>query len=194
MQAQQRDDCIFAPTNIICDENEAGLEESFQVSAHNAGRAMVREIRVVFTSAVGGGSTDEFVIVQVMQRAQVDITLLGDAQEREKDRLLERFVDWAKRFVERLSVDGSWADYCDPCSGLPWFSDGNVVYSEVEGASRTLGYATRSVDVAGGIGACSVLVHPEWGGAVYPTTVFTNASPEAVCEAIQATPVVVAEQ
>jgi hypothetical protein len=45
----------------------------------------------------------------------------------------------------------------------------NKVYSEVDGVELLLRY--RCVNA----GMCKILLHPQWGGAVYPATLFTDA-------------------
>ena len=140
---------------------------------------------MVFASSADALSKGEAMrAVPVLQRARLDIVSTGTDVEAEKDRLLERFVDWAKRFVGELRKVGAWADFCDPCSGLPWYSDGNVVYPEVHGCARILGYSTRKIGA--GMCTCTILVHPQWGSAVYPATVFTNASDDDIERAIDA--------
>ena len=44
---------------------------------------------------------------------------MGDAVEKEKDELLERFFAFARHVCAALRDQGHWADYIDPCSGLP---------------------------------------------------------------------------
>jgi hypothetical protein len=58
-------------------------------------------------------------VVPTCQRSDVDLVQMGEVIENEKDRLLERFAEWAKGVCDRLNAEGHWADYIDPCSGLP---------------------------------------------------------------------------
>lgn len=51
-------------------------------------------------------------------------------------------------------------------------------YSEVEGLSLLLGYKTANA------GCCKVVLHPKWGTAVYPATLFARAPADAVAAAI----------
>ena len=53
------------------------------------------------------------------QHARVDLVNVGDAVEAEKDALLERFFAFARHACAALQRRGHWADYIDPCSGLP---------------------------------------------------------------------------
>lgn len=39
--------------------------------------------------------------------------------ETEKDQLLERFMQFARHVCEEIDQEGGFADYIDPCSGLP---------------------------------------------------------------------------
>jgi len=53
------------------------------------------------------------------QRATIDLVNVGDKVEAEKDALLERFFVFARHACAALRDQGHWADYIDPCSGLP---------------------------------------------------------------------------
>ena len=44
---------------------------------------------------------------------------VGETVESEKDALLERFFAFARHVCAALRDQGHWADYIDPCSGLP---------------------------------------------------------------------------
>jgi len=61
----------------------------------------------------------EFLALPTNQRAREDLVATGEAIEREKDRLLNVFMDFARPLCEKIRADGFWADYIDPCSGLP---------------------------------------------------------------------------
>ena len=70
---------------------------------------------------------------------------------------------------------GYWADYIDPCSGLPMLTEGcNKVFSEVDCMEVVLGYKSMNC------GCCKVLLHPRWGSFVYPATIMTTAPTEAL--------------
>ncbi|CAN0431337.1 unnamed protein product [Laminaria digitata] len=50
----------------------------------------------------------------------------------------------------------------------------NKVYSEVEGLQLLLQYQVMNA------GSCKVLLHPQWGSAVYPASLFCTAPAELV--------------
>jgi hypothetical protein len=73
-----------------------------------------------------------------------------------------------------------FADYIDPCSGLAMITrDANKVFSEVDSAQQLLGYSVHNC------GCCKVLLHPVWGSAVYPASIFTTAPLEVVLHILQ---------
>ena len=89
-------------------------------------------------------------------------------------------MDFAKAVCERLGAQGHWADYIDPCSGLPMIHrDSGAVYGEVEALVTLLGYRTQNA------GCCKIVLHPRWGSAVYPATLFARAPLGEVQEAIR---------
>ncbi|KAG2448206.1 hypothetical protein HYH02_006791 [Chlamydomonas schloesseri] len=147
-----------------------------EYSLHTVPPSIRREIQSVFPKS----NLEQLLIVPTCQHATVDLVNTGERVEGEKDRLLERFMAWAKVVCDQLSAAGHWADYIDPCSGLPMIhTDLNVVYPEVPALSVLMGYQTSNA------GCCKVLLHPVWGSAVYPASLFTEAPQEALLAAIQ---------
>jgi hypothetical protein len=126
-------------------------------------------------AAAGGGSTLRLLAIPTNQRAREDLVQMGDHIEQEKDRLLNVFLTFGKYICEGLRMKGFWADYIDPCSGLPMISlNCNKVYSEVDGMEVMLNYKSYNA------GFCKILTHPKWGSAVYPATIFTHAPADIV--------------
>ena len=115
------------------------------------------------------------------QHASVDLVNVGAAVEAEKDALLERFTAFAARVCALLQAQGHWADYIDPCSGLPMVHrQGTGVYGEVDALVTLLHYTTANA------GCCKVLLHPRWGSAVYPASLLTKAPLETAHSALRA--------
>ena len=84
---------------------------------------------------------------------------------------------------ERIRAKGYWADFIDPCSGLPMLTqDCNKVYSEVDGMECLLNYKSYNA------GFCKILTHPAWGSAVYPATIFAHCPIVVAKEVIQLYP------
>lgn len=104
----------------------------------------------------------------------------------EKDRLLEVFAAFAREICNELISLGHWADFIDPCSGLPTLTENcTSVYDEVSPQEQFDVHSSYNAQVAGmqallkyeisQAGPCKVLIHPAWGSAVYPATCFTSA-------------------
>ena len=89
-----------------------------EVSVHECPRTMMRELVHVFPSALKGKS-DTVLGVITCQRASVDLAQFGEEADKEKDRLLENFIKWAHGVCHEIIDKGFWADFIDPCSGLP---------------------------------------------------------------------------
>ena len=164
----------------------------FQVSAHKPPKTVVHEIRHVFPGLIDrngckgvgpegserNGERRPVLVLCVAQRSELDLVQLTPEVAVEKDRLLEKLFAWCKLLCADLERRGYWADYIDPCSGLPFNLEGaSKVWAEVEAFQSLLRWPV------GNAGMCKVLHHPEWGTNVYPSSVFTDA-PEAVLRAI----------
>eukprot|EP00591_Stephanopyxis_turris_P009912 CAMPEP_0195518918 /NCGR_PEP_ID=MMETSP0794_2-20130614/13945_1 /TAXON_ID=515487 /ORGANISM="Stephanopyxis turris, Strain CCMP 815" /LENGTH=125 /DNA_ID=CAMNT_0040647965 /DNA_START=200 /DNA_END=573 /DNA_ORIENTATION=+ len=102
----------------------------------------------------------EILAIPTNQRARHDLVAVGDEIEQEKDRLLNVFLDFGSSFCKQIRDLGYFADYIDPCSGLPMITQNcNKVYSEVDGMEVLLGYRAHNA------GFCKILLHPLWGSA-----------------------------
>ena len=142
-----------------------------EVSVHECRKAFLREMEFVLS----GVDLEGMKCIPTMQHARHDLVKIGDEIETEKDRLLETFMEFAKTLCQNLHKKGYFADYIDPCSGLAMVTqESNKVYSEVDGAQQLLGYSVHNA------GCCKVLLHPSWGTAVYPASIFTKAPLEVV--------------
>eukprot|EP00854_Cymbomonas_tetramitiformis_P005610 gene5610-6795_t len=132
-------------------------------------------------------------IVPTCQNSEVDLVRVGEEIENEKDRLLEVFMEWAKAVCEILIAKGYWADYIDPCSGLPMITrESRVVYGEVDALQTLLGYKTQNAgcckldaEPAFAVGIMQVVLHPKWGSSVYPSSMFAKAPLEELLAAIK---------
>jgi len=138
-------------------------------------RLFMRELSHVFPQLPEG----PLLAIPTCQHSVVDLVKIGGAVEVEKDRCLEVFMSFAETVCKRLRSKGFWADYIDPCSGLPMITpDTTKVYSEVDGIQTLLGFATMDA------GMCKILLHPKWGSSVYPASAFTNATLEVITECL----------
>lgn len=143
------------------------VAHGFQVSAHTCPRILRRELAQIFP---GLDVDSNILAICTCQKAAFDLSEFGEDADREKDKLLERFISWANDVCIFIEKQGYFADFIDPCSGLPMRTANTTsVYSEVEGMELLLHY--RSFNA----GMCKVLMHPQWGTAVYPATLFTLA-------------------
>ena len=79
------------------------------------------EVKALFPNVDTAG----MLIVPTCQNSDIDLVKVGEEVETEKDRLLERFMGWAKMITDELIAKGHWSDYIDPCSGLPMVNKEN---------------------------------------------------------------------
>lgn len=164
-------------------------EDPIECSVHTLPKPLIREFRHVFgekyqqdmdSMLEDGNNGFELLAIPTNQQAREDLVAVGDEIEFEKDRLLNVFLDFGKEICERIRAMGYWADYIDPCSGLPMITrDCNKVYSEVDGMECLLNYRAYNA------GFCKVLTHPKWGTSVYPATMFCYAPRESVIELVK---------
>eukprot|EP00525_Craspedostauros_australis_P007590 CAMPEP_0198135612 /NCGR_PEP_ID=MMETSP1442-20131203/60679_1 /TAXON_ID= /ORGANISM="Craspedostauros australis, Strain CCMP3328" /LENGTH=187 /DNA_ID=CAMNT_0043796785 /DNA_START=62 /DNA_END=625 /DNA_ORIENTATION=+ len=169
---------LLPPTLVSSPSN---ADDKIEFSLHTLPKQLLREFHHVFgdnfMQGVVATNTDqmELLAIPTNQQARQDLVAVGDHIEKEKDRLLNVFMGFGKQLCEALRALGFWADYIDPCSGLPMLSRGcNKVYSEVDGMECLLNYRSYNA------GFCKILMHPKWGSAVYPATIFVYAPRDPV--------------
>lgn len=111
----------------------------------------------------------------------MDLVQTGERVDVEKDFCLERFIEFARRVTDELRAAGRWCDYIDPCSGLSMINrESQHIYGEVDALVTLLNYQTTNS------GCCKVVLHPKWGSAVYPASLFAKCSPDELRGAIAA--------
>lgn len=153
-------------------EAAAGVEWS----AHACPKRHLLELQFVWPDLQPAG----LLVVPVCQRSPVDLSGVGAAAEAAKEHLLLRFAALARAATARLEAQGHWADWVDPCSGLPMRHRGGAgVYGECAALATLRGFATANA------GCCTIALHPRWGAALYPASVVTNA-PEGPLRAAMA--------
>lgn len=171
---------------VLAPELLPGCGGDFEVSIHLPPKALEYELDMIFPSV--DVKKDQVVCILTAQKSKMKLLNWNDETALEKDLLLERFVKWAssvREFLTGMGPEGGegnvkyWADWIDPCSGLPANGDGNKVYGEVDGFELMCNYKTNNA------GGCKILLHPSWESAVYPATVFTNAPADVTVSVIR---------
>ncbi len=163
----------------ICNKNNVPHVDTnhLELSVHSCSKMMMREVYHIFPHLKK--SHESVLAILTIQKSRLDVVRMGREIEEEKDRCLETFMEFAELFIVRLCEEDYWADFIDPCSGLPMKTpDSNRPYSEVAGFEHFRRFQTQNA------GCCKVLLHPRWGSACYPATIFTTAPYEAVRDVI----------
>lgn len=188
----------MAPSSTLLEPKLAARagkrDDPIECSVHTLPKPLMREFRHVFGEKYQQDMMDsdtnmrdddddgglELLAIPTNQQARQDLVSVGDEVEYEKDRLLNVFLEFGQELCERIRAMGYWADYIDPCSGLPMITrDCNKVYSEVDGMECLLNYRAYNA------GFCKVLTHPKWGTSVYPATIFCYAPREPIIQLVK---------
>jgi len=109
-------------------------------------------------------------VLVVLQRCQCSLLERTEESETTKNQLRDRFLSIGRKLAPELWLSGYQVDFFDPRTGLPFLSSaGSLVLDDVAVVHATLGYALLHQ------GNCSVILHPQWGSAVYPSTLVSSA-------------------
>jgi hypothetical protein len=118
-------------------------------------------------------------VVLLLQRADCKLCQRNPRTEQQKQVLRDRFLHWGSTITHYLSHQGFAADLFDPKTGYPVFSQaGPLMLDDVAVVRACLGY--ERVDQQG----CWMVLHPEWGSAVYPSVLVSSAAPDLVTETV----------
>jgi len=114
-------------------------------------------------------------VLIVLQQCQCVLFERTVDTEISKNQLRQQFIEFGCNITLKLREMGHLADVFDPQTGLPMISPpGQLKLDDVAVARSTLGYGVTDSD------PCSMIVHPTWGGAVYPSTLVSSAQPHIV--------------
>eukprot|EP00544_Gedaniella_sp_CCMP2646_P003375 CAMPEP_0202487146 /NCGR_PEP_ID=MMETSP1361-20130828/5563_1 /ASSEMBLY_ACC=CAM_ASM_000849 /TAXON_ID=210615 /ORGANISM="Staurosira complex sp., Strain CCMP2646" /LENGTH=189 /DNA_ID=CAMNT_0049116469 /DNA_START=64 /DNA_END=633 /DNA_ORIENTATION=+ len=175
---------LVAPPS--CNTSTKEQVNALECSVHTLPKPFLREFHHVFRNHYlidGAEEQKELLAIPTNQRARQDLVAVGDHIEEEKDRLLNVFIVFASDLCEKIRAMGYWADFIDPCSGLPMMTLGcNKVYSEVDSMECLLNYKSYNA------GFCKILTHPKWGSSVYPATIFCHAPSDLILKLINELP------
>merc|ERR1712217_519056 len=100
-----------------------------------------------------------------------DMSVWSEQMEEEREKLTEHTVINCKEICGKLKDDGYWADFIDPCSGVPYFGrHTNTTMFETDEKYRLLGFRIED------LGCCKVICHKEFGRKVFVGTIFTSVA------------------
>jgi hypothetical protein len=94
--------------------------------------------------------------------------------EKEKEKLREKFMRFGCDVAFNLRDRGYLTDLIDPRTGYPLLSHSGVFpHDDTAVAQALLKYPAIE-------NKCHVLVHPDWGTAVYPSVMLSEAPPDMI--------------
>ncbi|PSB25995.1 methylmalonic aciduria and homocystinuria type D protein [Stenomitos frigidus ULC18] len=111
----------------------------------------------------------------VLQPCDCDLLKRSPIAEAQKDKLRRRFLKLGYAIAVQINRLGYAAAIFDPRTGLPLLArPGKLRLDDVAIVQATLGYRTTCSH------GCSIVLHPTWGRAVYPSTLVSSAEPALV--------------
>lgn len=112
-------------------------------------------------------------VLIALQHSACNLAEQSHRAETQKNLLRETFLQWGQLVASQLRQVGYCTETFDPKTGQPLFSKPGTLWLDDVAVIRVcLGYPTTQV------GGCWVIVHPEWGTAVYPSVILSSATPE----------------
>lgn len=113
-------------------------------------------------------------VVIVLQQSRYELVTTTPEVEAEKQRLREKFMRFGCDVAFNLRDSGYLTDVIDPRTGYPLLSrPGQIPHDDTAVVKALLGYPIIH-------NKCRVLVHPQWGMAVYPSVLISAAHPTMI--------------
>jgi hypothetical protein len=161
------------PINLV-----AKMGQAIQISIHNPSPYICANCERILPD----WKQQQFLwVVVVLQQSRYPLEEITAETEIEKERLREKFMRFGCDVAFNLRDRGYLTDLIDPRTGYPLLSHpGPVPHDDAAVVQALLHYPVIK-------NQCSVLVHPEWGTAVYPSILISEAPPsiiESVTKAI----------
>ncbi|MBS0016837.1 MAG: methylmalonic aciduria and homocystinuria type D protein [Arthrospira sp. SH-MAG29] len=123
-------------------------------------------------------NSDDVWIVIFLQRSQLPLTTTNDIIEQEKNRLCDRFLEFAQPVAQQLNSQGWMTDIIYPPTGYPLLSKpGEIHHSDALTVATSLNLPLQK-------GPCTMVIHPQWGTAVYPSVLISSAPPDEINKTI----------
>jgi len=142
--------------------------ERINLRVHETPLLLRKEMRALFPQQ--NLEAGNLTTITLSQKTENDMSKWSEEIESEREKKVEAFVQAAKEICGRLKEEGHWADFIDPCSGTPHYSEHtNTSMFETDEKFRLLGFRIED------LGCCKVIIHPEYGRNVHVGCIVTNA-------------------
>ncbi|AFZ26133.1 hypothetical protein Cylst_4023 [Cylindrospermum stagnale PCC 7417] len=155
-----------------CPINLVGkMGQAVQISIHNPSQYICANCEQILPD----WQQQQFLwVVVVLQQAQYPLEEKTAQAEIEKERLREKFMRFGCDLAFNLRDRGYLTDLIDPRTGYPLLSHpGAVPHDDTAVVKALLDYPVIK-------NKCCVLVHPDWGTAVYPSVLISEAPPDII--------------
>ena len=118
----------------------------------------------------------------VLQPCDCDLLERSPTAEAQKRKLRRQFLKFGYAIAAEINRMGYTAAIFDPRTGLPLLArPGALRLDDVAIVQATLGYRIACSH------GCSIVLHPTWGRAVYPSTLVSSAQPALVEQILRET-------
>lgn len=151
------------PINLVGEKGQA-----IQISIHSPSPYICANLERILPDWKNQSS---MWVVIVLQRSHYELVEITAAVEAEKQLLREQFMRFGLDVSFNLRDRGYLTDLIDPRTGYPLLSrPGQIPHDDTAAVQALLDYPIIKNE-------CRVLVHPDWGTAVYPSILISLSPP-----------------
>jgi hypothetical protein len=152
------------PINLVGEKGQA-----IQISIHSPSPYICANLERILPDWKNQSSSMWVIIV--LQRSHYELVEKTAVVEAEKQLLREQFMRFGLDVSFNLRDRGYLTDLIDPRTGYPLLScPGQIPHDDTAAVQALLDYPIIKNE-------CRVLVHPDWGTAVYPSILISQAPP-----------------
>jgi len=150
------------------DYPETAAMADMEYRAHSCPQVLRKDFKELFPNK--NIMEGNFTVVIISFKTKHDQTLWSEEVEKERETLLDEFIQGAVEICQAFEENGFWADFIDPDSGKPFKgAHTNFTLFETDERYRKLGFNIKD------LGCCKVIDHPVWGSHAYIGALFTDA-------------------
>lgn len=142
-------------------------QASSQYSVHPPSRYLCRHQNQLLPDWLGPVRS----LLIMLQPCDCDLLERSPTTEAQKRKLRRQFLQFGSAIAAQINRLGYTAAIFDPRTGLPLSRPGALRLDDVAIVQAALGYPTVRRH------GCSVVIHPTWGSAVYPSTLVSSMEP-----------------
>jgi len=143
-------------------------DEHLELKAQSCPKILCKDLQSLFPDR--DLMAENLVVMTITHKTENDMSSWSEEVEEERELMNEKFINSAHEICQSITEAGYWADFIDPCSGIPYYGPRtNSTLFETDDRYRYFGFEIED------LGCCKVIRHALWEMHVFVGCIFTSA-------------------